>query len=352
MPRTVFLHGRPSHPFHQALARSLGADFLVKDFLLRWHDHDAPRLRRYLSWLLCSFCFPQREAYDLILTEGPQFVPLLMRRLGLLRPHQRTAAIIAGETPYFLKANRYPPASAAALRAALASYDLLVCVGAMHAELVREVLGERTPPLLTISSGLSPSRRQALSTVEPDPGSRLALHIGNMIAPWRAFYKGLDLAVASVARARRWVPGLHLEIVGTLSAEVIQQAQPAGVAASSWLSFVGPVADLRPSLRRAGLYIHLGRGEAGPMTVLEAMSAGVPALVSEWTGLREAVAAVDPHLVVPLDEDMAAERIAWFMALSPTQRQELSRRSRQVAARYTEERAVSSFRDGLAGFMG
>lgn len=347
-PRTVYLHGRPSHPFHQRLARSLDADFLVKDFLLRWHDYDAPRLRRYASWLLCTACFPQRDAYDLFLTEGPQFLPLLLRRLGLLRRDQRTAAIIAGETPYFLRAGRYPKASAAALRRALLAYDDLVCVGEMHASLVREAIGAaRGPRVHTIPTGIPEERRQRLASLWPDLGGQRLLYIGNIIAQWRAYYKGLDLVIAAAAAARAQAPGLRLEVVGHQTDEVLRAcAPPAG--GGPWLRFAGPCADVAPALARAAMYVHLSRGDAGPLTVLEAMSAGVPPLVSEWTGLRGAVAEVDPRLVVPLDAGVAAERIRWYLQLPMEQKAALSLRCRQVAARYPEADAVSAFRLALS----
>jgi glycosyltransferase involved in cell wall biosynthesis len=77
--------------------------------------------------------------------------------------------------------------------------------------------------------------------------------------------------------------------------------------------------------------------------VLEAMCAGVPSIVSEWTGTREAVEHVDPGLVVPCDAESAAEKVHWYFSLSPEARRALSARCREVAAQYSEERAVESF---------
>ena len=269
-----------------------------------------------------------------------------MRRLGLLRPEQRTAAIIAGETPYFLRAGRYPRPRAAALRRALCAYDDLVCVGSMHTELVREALAgaPRRPRIHTIPPGVPEARRQSLAPLRPDLAGQRLLYIGNIIAHWRMFYKGLDLVVAAAARAQAAAPALRLEVLGDLTPAVRGAcAKDAG----DWLSFSGPAGDVAPALRRAALYVHLSRGDAGPITVLEAMSAGVPALVSEWTGLRDAVAAVDPRLVVPLDAEVAAARVRCYLELPAARKEALSARGREVAARYTEARAVSAFRSAL-----
>jgi len=95
----------------------------------------------------------------------------------------------------------------------------------------------------------------------------------------------------------------------------------------------------------------LARGEAFGISILEAMLAGVPSIVSEWTGAREVVEQVDRQLVVPTDPAAAADRIRWYLGLPTPEKQRLSERSREVAATYTEERATQVFRDAISQIM-
>jgi glycosyltransferase involved in cell wall biosynthesis len=98
----------------------------------------------------------------------------------------------------------------------------------------------------------------------------------------------------------------------------------------------------------AALHLHLGRGDAFPIAVLEAMLAGVPAIVSKWTGTKEAVARVHANLIVELDPRRAAESILWYFNLSLENKKQLSAAARATAMEYTESRAVGEFRQAVS----
>lgn len=342
--RIVFLYGRPGpHPFHRALAQALAPDFLPVDFLLRWYDVPASRLRRYLSWLLCALFFAGRDAYHVFFTDGIHFPPLIMRKLCLLRRRQKVVALLDDHTLYFLRAGRYPRLSARALRWALNTYDALICVGEMQTELARaEVTGER-PLVLTTRSGISRHRLPLLVQNRPNLEGRTILFIGNGPSGWRAWYKGADLLLEAFDLATATLTGLRLRIVGEWDHQYVEELLARFPRAAAWVEFAGVAHDLAPYLAQAALYVHLGRGEAFGISVLEAMCAGVPAIVSEWTGAREAVAEVDSGMIVSLEAKQAAERIRWYFGLPLDERRAFSDRSREVAARYTEEHAQAAF---------
>ncbi len=353
----VFVHGRPApHPFHAALARSVGADFLPVDFLLRWHDRAASRPRRYLSWLLCALLLPRRRQYDVFLTEGVHFLPLILRRLRLLRPRQRTMALLSNETLYFLQAGRYPEATRRALLLALRAYDALICIGRMETDLARTLLTGTSPGprLVTARSGVASDRLESLTRITPSLDGRQLLFVGHGPSGWRGWYKGLDLLLHATTLATPGAGGLRLAVVGDWDATYVDNLLATLPQPPATVEFLGRQSDLSDVLAAAALYVHLGRGEAFGISVLEAMVAGVPALVSEWTGAREVVEHVDRRLVVPLDAQAAAERIRWYLALPRGQKEVLSARSREVAAGYTEARAIAefaqSFRHLLATF--
>ncbi len=277
-----------------------------------------------------------------------------MRRLGLLSPCQRVVAIIADETLFFLRRDRYRKTSARALTWAINEYDALICMGQMETELAESFVKNNRPLLWTIRSGISPRRLPVLLQNRPALDSQTMLFIGNGPSEWRGWYKGIDLLLHSIELLVSQLAGLRLIVVGQWDQSYVKTLFARFPGSSRVTEFVGVVDDLSPYLTNVALYAHMGRGEAFGISVLEAMCAGVPTLVSEWTGAREAVEQVDPKLIVPLDSERAAEQIRWYFSLSSNERQALSTRSREVAAEYTEEKArdvfVSEFRRMLRHF--
>jgi glycosyltransferase involved in cell wall biosynthesis len=348
MPKTVFIHGRPyPHSFHAALAQSIAADFLPVDFRMRWHDRPTSRPYRYLSWAVCALSFPNRKQYDLFLTEGPHFPPLLLKRLGMLGPRQSVAALMDNETLYFLRAERYPKRTQRALLSALGMYDALICVGSFQERLAQELLSGqgRMPGILKVTSGYPAGRADSLGEVTPALEGRQMVFIADGADGWRGWYKGLDLLLDTFAHLSPGLDGSSLKIVGRWNEEYIGSLRQASREPSDRVQFLGHQSDLTKVLSESALYVHLARGEAFGISILEAMLAGVPALVSEWTGAREAVEQVDRRLVVPADPTVAADRISWYFSLSSTEKTHLSARSREVASTYTEETARREFRE-------
>lgn len=347
--RTVFVHSRNGpNASHGAYARSIDATWLPVDFVLPWEDRPSSRLRRYASWALSTVLFPRRRTYDVFLTDGPQFPLALMRRVGLIRRPQRLMAIMGDDTLYFLRTDQFSRVASAAIRRTLESYDALLCVGEMTSSIARELLGSGRgrPQVFTVHPVWESAARLAAGEAEPDLEGNTLVFVGHGPSARRGWYKGLDLLVHAFSLVLGKVPAARLTVAGQWDPSYTG-GLPLLPDVGHAVSFVGPVPDVMASLRSASLYVHLGRGEAFGMSVLEAMAAGVPCVVSEWTGAREAVRQVDPTLVVPLDATAAADRILWYLALPADEKRRLSRRSREVAATFSDERALAGFREAF-----
>jgi glycosyltransferase involved in cell wall biosynthesis len=344
----VFVHGRPTpDPVHAQLAESVGARFLPVDFALRYHDLSKGRGRRYLSWALSALRFPDRRRVTAIITEGLAVPPVLMRRFALLRPDQRLIGLMDDEMLYFLASNRYAPRTARRIRAALGSYDALVCVGTMMSKLARAEV-RSGPRILTVRSAVSSERLVAFESIRPALDASTVLFIGNAgDAPWRVWYKGIDVLLDALAIAGQVHPGIEATLVGDLEAV---RARVDGDARAQ-VRFVGPQRDLRPFLSRASVYLHLGRGDAWAVSVLEAMAAGVPAIVSSVTGSAEVVARVDERLVVEADAAKAAAALSWYWSLPHGEKQALSARARSEARQFSEARAATVFVDAVRSVL-
>jgi glycosyltransferase involved in cell wall biosynthesis len=342
----VYVHGRPApHPNRLQLLPTIGADLLPVDFRLPWaHLERPPRVRKALSLLLCAMTFPDLSRRDLLIGDGPQHLPVLMKRLRRLRADQKILPYLAGEFPYFLATGYYGHRKTRLLRDLFLHWDGYLCVGQMIGDLVRQVLpASRHADVLVFQNFIRDSRAREMAEVAASlEGSRIVF-VGNGPDGFRIFYKGLDLLCESVARARATRPEIACTVVGDWS-----PATRAAVSEGAEVSWLGELKNPGPVLQDAALYVHCGRGDAWPNTVMEAMAAGVPALVSEWTGGHEFVSLVDKRLVAPLDAGAFAERIAWYLGLDGAARRQLGARAREIAGtRLSQRVAERSFRGAI-----
>jgi glycosyltransferase involved in cell wall biosynthesis len=188
----------------------------------------------------------------------------------------------------------------------------------------------------------------ALRANRPTLDSKLIVCIANGPGGWRTWYKGIDLLIQAFERVATKHRDARLAVAGEWAAPAIAELLAHLRAGRERVRFVGPQTDLLPLLQKAALYLHLGRGDAFPLSVLEALCAGVPAIVSEWTGTRQAVREVDQTLVVALDPSAAAARVDAYLTASSETRSRLGDAARRVGCTYTETQAIKAFQAAVA----
>lgn len=98
-----------------------------------------------------------------------------------------------------------------------------------------------------------------------------------------------------------------------------------------WVRFEGMCADVARSLERADVFVLSSRSEGMPMSVLEAMAAGLPVVASDVGGVRELVDDENGRLVPPGDPDALARALADLVA-DPELRRGLGAAGRHRAA--------------------
>jgi glycosyltransferase involved in cell wall biosynthesis len=347
--RAVYVHGRPApHPNRLRLLPAIGASLVPVDFSIPWaHAADPSAMRKAASLVWCSLTFPDRRGWDLIIGDGPQHLPVVMKRLGLLHRRQKILPYLAGEFAYFLATGYYGRTKTAMLRRWFLNWDGYLCLGNVTANLVRQVLPEaRHRDLFVFPNFIRSERVQELGPLDaPLEGTRV-LFIGNGPGGFRVFYKGLDLLLRSYSLARARVPGLECSVAGDWSIDTARRLEQDAGLSSGQVRWLGPIEALGPTLTSHSLYVHCGRGDAWPNTVMEAMAAGLPALVTDMTGGAEIIRAIEPRLVVPLDAEAVARAIEWYAALPTADRRGLGRQLRAaVLDGFTEARARLRFRE-------
>ena len=151
------------------------------------------------------------------------------------------------------------------------------------------------------NGGSLPPVREA---VAPEPG--LVVSVGRIER-----YKGHHKAIEALPYLLKTRPEARVEILGAgpYEAELLALADELGVADRVTIRFIPPVdrALMGERIARAGVMTLLSDYEAHPVAVMEALTAGRPAVVSRTSGLTELA---DLGWAVGVDQHASAEETA------------------------------------------
>ena len=349
--RIAFVHGRPGpHPTHIALAKSVNAEFVFVDRILRYHDlEDTGKVRRYASWLLNSLFFRNARQYDLILAEGMHVPPAIMKKLRVIRSDQKIAAILGDECLFFMKMKRYPANTMKLLTYTLRQYDALLCMSEFQAELANDILKGQptTPEVLMAHEIISGDRPTSNSDDNSGRDGHRMIFVAHGPSGWRGYYKGIETLLATFKLVSQKFPDAHLTVVGDWDEEYIRELREKTGTLDSNIEFVGRQKDLPGFFKRSDLCVHITNGDAFPIATLESIRAGLPTMVSDLTGTKEVVCKVHKDLVVPMDPETVTTRIEWYFNLSSDERRKLSEKGRAVMLEFSEEKGIEEFRDAV-----
>jgi glycosyltransferase involved in cell wall biosynthesis len=147
--------------------------------------------------------------------------------------------------------------------------------------------------VVTIRNGAYPS---AVDEAQPivKPGFTL-VSVGRLVPA-----KSVDTLLRAVAVARATVPDLALWIVGGGEEAKALQQLCAELDLAGAVRFCGERRDVGTWLRAADVFVLSSTSEGLPISMLEAMAAGLPAIVTEVGGLPELMALSDAGRTVPV----------------------------------------------------
>ncbi|MGH7629381.1 MAG: glycosyltransferase family 4 protein [Gemmatimonadales bacterium] len=155
-------------------------------------------------------------------------------------------------------------------------------------------------------------------------------------------YKGVDVALRALARARRTRPDLTLDIAGsgTYRPALESLARELGVTdAVRFLGFVSE-ADKIALFRRSWAHLFPSPKEGWGITIVEAGACGTPSLASDSPGLRDSVQHEQTgYLVRHGDAGALAERML-ELAADPALVERLGAGARRFAEAHTWERSA------------
>ena len=178
---------------------------------------------------------------------------------------------------------------------------------------------------------IQPDLYEQLGQVDPDLDRKVAVTVGRATR-----YKGVDLLVDAWPDVRKNHPEAELQIIG--------KGHPESYADTPGVTVQGFVEDLVDIYTSAGLYVQPSRIEPFGVAVLEGLRAGVPAVITESTGVRSEITEVDDRLIAPTTSAELNEAISWYFDLSQVEKQKLSKVAKRRGERFGPKKRKRDFR--------
>jgi glycosyltransferase involved in cell wall biosynthesis len=343
--KTLYLHGRPgAHPLHKAFALAVDSDFMFVDRIMRWQDKTVSIYYKIISSFLNAMFFPITR-YQFILVDNLHFAPIFAKKLRVFSK-KKYIVHLGSHTLYFMYTGRFSKFVNKLHLWALKNYDFIICEGEMAKEIVLKLNPELASKIHVNFLGPKQERHSDLNNVKYNPNSKQLLILAGGPGEFRMHYKGLDIMIKAFARLYDKDNDLKLAICGDWDDQIrLFCLKDLNEICKNSITFYGIRNDINTFFGESVLLIHCSRGDAFPTSTVEAMTAGLPVLLSDWTGTKEIVQQVSNKLIVSLDEFQIAENIYAFLNLSEKDKLEISDKFRKVSLNYTEEKAVEKYRN-------
>jgi glycosyltransferase involved in cell wall biosynthesis len=171
-----------------------------------------------------------------------------------------------------------------------------------------------------------------------EPRATVVTHIGRF-----AVQKNHALLVEAFAQVHSDAP-LYLLLVGGGELENAVREQVAGLGLESRVRFLGVRADVADILRASDVFVLSSRWEGNPMSVMEAMAAGLPVVSTAVGGVPELVREGETGLLVPSEDAGALAQALQALVDDPVRRQAMGDAARQRAvARFDIRHTVRGY---------
>jgi len=334
--KILFLYVTPAQA-HKIMAEKLNATFM---YAFPWKGSGMVRL---LILLVKTFQIPKH--YDIYFCEGSSYLfPATAKLFGLLKG--KIILICADQLFHDLNKGFISPKKAFIYKTLLKKVDGFLCIGKMVKHDLQKIIPNANA--IVIYPEIENNKKNLLlkhSNIIPNLRSKRIIFIGRP----DFFYKGIDLLIEVFIEIKRIYPDAELTIVGDWSKHMIKSQQSKAIVKISEQKILNTIKDTKnninilsnlndkdfvKTLKSSALYLHLGRGDAFPLTVVEAMLAGLPAIVSNETGPKELIKQLNADFVVPLNKDEIIRAVTDYFSMSERRKLFLSKQSINIIKRF------------------
>lgn len=345
--RIVYLEGRPSaHKLHRRFAQSLNVIIDFIDAKVRWQDLDKSLISKILSWFInARYLSKKYREYDVFLIDNLHYTPIIMKIF--FKNKKRMIVHLGSHTLYFMKIGYFSNINNAIHKWALTKYDGLIFEGKMAYDMASSMINNMPPYKITFL-GPPKERMHELLSVKYNVHSNKILIIANGPTSFRSFYKGMDIMCSAFDEFNNRNNNCYeLIILGDWTEDNVKREILRNIKNTNSISFKGKTEDITKYIEDSCFSIHCTRGDAFPTSTIEIMTAGIPVIISEWTGTKEIVEKVDPCFISKLEIEDIVLKMDWFISLSEEQRINYSNNFRKVAEKFTEENAIEYYKEAF-----
>jgi len=330
--KVLFFYYGP-HYAHAEMAKVLHADF-----------YPAPKLRSesrntvVVGLGIAKSVLTLPKNYEVYFCEGTYVIPALARKLGLLNKNAKIVNILGDFLLYSIKTNRIKGIRKKFALWLLKEVDLFIAVSKMENELLKEFLPNAKSIVMYPKPKKEVIKILIKDTKLPDLDSHKILTIGS----GSTYNKGIDIVYKAFKLVKKEFPDAELFIVGNIpDLPKYINYNEGGV------HCLGYVENLKKVIKNSALYVHMGRGDAFPLSSIEAMLGGLPAIVSKWTGTKEVIKMIDNRLVVNLNFKELANKIIWYFKLGNSKRVSLSIKSKKIAKNFIDGIKIDNLKNKI-----
>ena len=203
---------------------------------------------------------------------------------------------------------------------------------------IQRVYGYPDPPLIpngvpTDEYAPDPNKRAQWRQAHGiEPHATVLTHVGRFAPP-----KNHALLIEAFAQTRADTP-LYLLLVGGGELENAVREQVAALGLQGRVRFLGIRADVADILRESDVFVLSSRVEGNPLSVLEAMAAGLPVVSTAVGGVPELVRDRETGLLVPSEDAGALAQAMQALVDDPARRQAMGAAARQYAVAHFDIR--------------
>lgn len=291
-----------------------------------YHPAVLARLVRFLSQ-------PKWRDVDVIhvhLFPAQLLVALAVRLAGLRAP------LITTEHSTFNRRRQMPGAKAVD-RFYYRFYEKVVCISDGTRAAMGEWLPELSSRLVTIFNGIDVSRYASARSIKGKGEKLIVLSAGRLTEPKN--YSNCLRAIQQIADSsfEYWIAGK-----GELEEQLKSEVKSLGL--ENTVHFLGFRDDLPALLAQADVFLSPSKWEGFGLSIVEAMAAGLPVVVSEVPGVAEVVdkSSHSALWVDPSSPDDIAARLRELLQ-NPQLRDELGQNGRKRAACFDVSRMIGEY---------
>ena len=158
--------------------------------------------------------------------------------------------------------------------------------------------------------------------------------------------KNHALLLNAFRAALRSMPNLRLWMVGDGSERKALESLASELGINSQITFWGQQLDVAPFFSAADAFIMSSNSEGLPMSLLQAFSLGLPAIVTDVGGMAEVVRLAQAGFTVPISDPAGMSAAILHLAAGDAERKQFSTNARDAfQSRFTLQAMVDAYMD-------